>query len=121
MSKVHKRTSSVQHICCPPTTIRENGPKQAIHNVHMHAVSSEQRKKCGWYCTTIKFDLPLEKTREMVLVEWQLTLFSGVNIRLGGFHYLLSDRYNYGADAHVFVKNSRWCHPCAWHISVKSG
>ena len=26
----------------------------------------------------------------MVLVEGQLTLLSGVNIRLGGFHYLLS-------------------------------
>ena len=36
------------------------------------------------------FDLPLEKTREMVLVEGQLTLLSGVNIRFGGFHYLLS-------------------------------
>ena len=33
-SKVHKRT------CSPPTTIREHGPKQAIENVHMHAVSS---------------------------------------------------------------------------------
>ena len=59
----------------------------------------EQRKKCGWY---FKFDPPLEKTREMVLVEEQLTLLSGVNIRLGGFHYLLSDRLNYGAGAHVF-------------------
>ncbi len=33
-----------------------------------------------------KFYLPLEKTREMVLVEGQLTLLSGVNIRLGEFH-----------------------------------
>ena len=32
------------------------------------------------------FDLPLEKTRKMILVEGQLTLLSGVNIRLGGFH-----------------------------------
>ena len=48
-------------------------------------LAAEQRKKCGWYCTTIKFDPPLEKTREMVLVEGQLTLLSGVNIRLGGF------------------------------------
>ncbi len=64
-------------------------------------LAAEQLKKCGWYCTTIKFDLPLEKTREMVLVEGQLTLL-GVNIRLGGFHYLLSDRHNYGAGAHVF-------------------
>ena len=76
MSKVHERTSSVQHICCPPTTIREHGFKQVIDNVHMHSVSS----------APIKFDLPLEKTREMVLVEGQLTLFSGVNIRLGGVH-----------------------------------
>ena len=45
---------------------------------------AEQRKLCGWYCITIKFDLPLEKTREMVLVEGQLTLLSGVYIRLGG-------------------------------------
>ena len=29
---------SVQHICCPATTIREHGPKQAIDNVHMHYV-----------------------------------------------------------------------------------
>ena len=32
-------------------------------------LAAEQRKKCGLYCITIKFDLPLEKTREMVLVE----------------------------------------------------
>ena len=50
-------------------------------------LAAEQRKKCGWYCTTIKFDIPLEKTREMVLVERQLTLLSGVNIRLGAFPY----------------------------------
>ncbi len=31
---------TVQHICCPATTIREHGPKQAIDNVHMHYVSS---------------------------------------------------------------------------------
>ena len=77
---------------------------------------AEQRKKCVWYCTTIKFDLSLEKTREMVLVEGQLTLLSGVNIRLGGFHYSLSDRHNCGAGAHVFW----WCHSWVWHISVKS-
>ena len=53
-------------------------------------LAAEQLKKCGWYCITIKFDLPLEKTREVVLVEGQLTLLPGVNIRLGGFHYLLS-------------------------------
>ena len=69
-------------------------------------LAAEQRKKCGWYCTTIKFDLPLEKTRDMVLVEGQLTPLSGVNIRLGGFHYLLSDRHNYGAGAHVFLKTA---------------
>ena len=52
-------------------------------------LAAEQRKKCGWYCITITFDLPLAKTREMVLAEGQLTLLSGVSIRLGGFHYLL--------------------------------
>ena len=83
MRKVDKRTSSVQHICCPPTTIREHGPKQAIDNVHMHLLAAGQRKRCGWYCTTIQFDLALEKTREVVLVEGQLTLLSGVNIQLG--------------------------------------
>ncbi len=31
---------SVQHICCPPTTIREHAPKQAIDNVHVHPVSN---------------------------------------------------------------------------------
>ena len=67
-------------------------------------LAAEQRKKPGWYGITIEFDLPLEKTREMVLVEEQLTLLSGVNIRLGGFHYVLSDRHNYGAGAHVFLK-----------------
>ena len=86
MSKVHKRTSSVQHICCPPTTIREHGPRQAIDMYTCILLAAEQGKKCGWYCTTIKFDLQLEKTREMVLVEGQLTLLPGVNIRLGGFH-----------------------------------
>ena len=40
MSTIHRRTSSVQHTCCPPTTIGEHGPKQAIDNVHMHSVSS---------------------------------------------------------------------------------
>ena len=40
MSKMYKRTSSVQHICCSPTTIHEHGPEQAIENVHMHSVSS---------------------------------------------------------------------------------
>ena len=39
--------------------------------------------------TSLTFDLPLAKTREMVLAEGQLTLLSGVSIRLGGFHYLL--------------------------------
>ena len=42
-------------------------------------LAAKQRKKCGWYCTTIKFDLPLEKIREIVLIEGQLTLVSGVN------------------------------------------
>ena len=65
-------------------------------------LAEEQREKCRWHYTTIKFDLPLEKTREMVLVEGQLTFLSGVNIRLGRFHYLLSDRHNYGAGARVF-------------------
>ena len=61
-------------------------------------LAEEQRKKCGLYYITIKFDLPLEKTREMVLVEGQLrpTLLSGVNIRLGGFHYLLSSMGSIG-------------------------
>ncbi len=68
----------------------------------MHLLAAGQRKRCGWYCTTIQFDLALEKTREVVLVEGQLTLLSGVKIRLGGFHYLLSDIHNYGAGAHVF-------------------
>ena len=91
MSKVHRRTSRVQHICCPPTAIREHGPKQARSTMYTCIMlAAEQLKKCGWYCITIKFDLPLEKTREMVLVEGQLTLLPGVNIRLGGFHYLLS-------------------------------
>ena len=48
----------------------------------------------------------LKKTREMVLVEGKLTLLSGVNIWLGGFHYLLSDRHNYGAGARVFLKTA---------------
>ena len=61
-------------------------------------LAAEQR---GWYCTTIQFDLPLENTREMVLVEGQLTLLFGVKIQLGGFHYLLSDRHNYGAGAQL--------------------
>ena len=69
-------------------------------------LAAGQRNKCGWYCTTIKFNLPLEKTREIVLVEGQLTLLSGVNIRLGGFHYLLSDRHNYGTGAQVFLKTA---------------
>ena len=40
MSKVLQENLSVQHICCPATTIREHGPKQAIDNVHMHYVSN---------------------------------------------------------------------------------
>ena len=59
-------------------------------------LAAKQLKKCGWYCITIKFDLPLEKTREMVLVEGKLTLIPGVNIRLGGFHYLLSSTGSIG-------------------------
>ena len=69
-------------------------------------LAAEQRNECGWYCITIKFDLPRVKTREMVLVEEHLTLLSGINIRLGGFHCLLSDRHNYGAGAHVFLKTA---------------
>ena len=42
----------------------------------------------------------------MVLVEGQLSLLSGVNIQLGGFNYLLPDRRNYGAGAHVFLKTA---------------
>ena len=44
-------------------------------------------KKCGWYWFG---------TRNMVLVEGQLTLLPGVNIRLGGFHYLLSSTGSIG-------------------------
>ena len=44
MIKVHTRTSSVQHFCCLPTTIREHEPKQAIDNVHMHYVTSGTTK-----------------------------------------------------------------------------
>ena len=62
-------------------------------------LAAEQLKKCGWYCIIIKFDLPLEKTREMVLVEGQLTLLPVVNIRLGGFHYLLSSTGSIGTDS----------------------
>ena len=71
-------------------------------------LAAEQRKKCRWYCTTIKFDLPLEKTREMVLVEGQLTLLSGVNIRLGGFHYTCfrTDITMEQTCAHVFLKTA---------------
>ena len=96
MSKVHRRTSSVQHICCPPTTIREHGPSKLSTMYTCISLAAEQRKKCGWYYITIKIDLSLEKTREMVLVEGQLTLLSGVNIRLGGFHYLLSSTGSIG-------------------------
>ena len=54
-------------------------------------LAAEQRKKCGWYMASLSsLTYHLKKTREMVLVEGQLTLLSGVNIRLGGFHYLLS-------------------------------
>ena len=52
-------------------------------------LAAEQRKKCGWYCITITFDLPLARTREMVLAEGQLTLLSGFSIRLGRFHYYM--------------------------------
>ena len=83
MSKMHKRTSSVQHICCPPITIREHGPKQAIDNVHMHYVTSGTTKVMWMVLHHYQVCLPLEKTREMVLVEGQLTLLSGVSIRLG--------------------------------------
>ena len=77
-------------------------------------LAAEQRKKCGWYCTAIKFDFPLEKTREMVLVEGKLTLLSGVNIDSARRISLClhSDRHNYGTGAHVFLKTTsgvtRW-------------
>ena len=59
-------------------------------------LAAKQPKKCGWYCINIKFDLPLEKTRKMALVEGKLTLIPGVKIRLGGFHYLLSSTGSIG-------------------------
>ena len=44
LERVHEQSAqenlSVQHICCPPTTIREHEPKQAIDYGHMHSVSS---------------------------------------------------------------------------------
>ena len=52
-------------------------------------LAAEQCKKCAWYCITISLDLPLAKTTEMFLTEGQLTLVSGVNVRLGRFHYML--------------------------------
>ena len=52
-------------------------------------LAAEQCKKCGWYCITISLDLPLAKTTEMFLTEGKLTLISGVNVRLGRFHYML--------------------------------
>ena len=93
-----ERTSTVL-----PLTFVNMDPSKLSTMYTCIMLAAEQRKKSGWYCTTIKFDLPLEKTRDMVLVERQLTLLSGVNIRLGGFHYLLSERHNHGAGAHVFL------------------
>ena len=104
MGKVHRRTSSVQHIMLSSHYHSNMDPSKLSTMYTCIMLAAEQRKKCGWHCTTIKFDLPLEKTGDMVLVERQLTLLSGVNIRLGGFHYLLSDRNNYGEGAHVFLK-----------------
>ena len=92
----------IAHLMSSPLPFVNMDPSKLSTMYTCTLLAAEQRKKCGWYCTTIKFDLPLENTREMVLVEGQLTLLSGVNIRLGGFHYLLSDRHNYGAGARVF-------------------
>ena len=58
MSKVHRRTSSVQHICCPPTTIREHGPKQAIDNLHMYWQRNNARNEdCIASLSTLTFHL----------------------------------------------------------------
>ncbi len=76
MSKMHKRTSSVQNISSAvlPLPFVNMDPSKLSTMYTCIVLPAEQRKLCGWYCTTIKFDLPLEKTREMVLVERQLTL-----------------------------------------------
>ena len=97
MRKVHRRTSSLQHIYAVlPLPFVNMDPSKLSTMYTCIMLAAEQLKKYGWYCITIKFDLPLEKTRDMVLVEGQLTLLSGVNIWLGGFHYLLSSMGSIG-------------------------
>ena len=92
MSKVHRRTSAYSTSAVLPLPFMNMDPTKLSTMYTCILLASEQRKKCGWYCTTIKFDLPFENTREMVLVEGQLTF--------------LSDRHNYGTGAHVFLKTT---------------
>ena len=44
MERVYEQNAqqniSVQHICCPPNTIREHGSEQPNDNVHMNSVCS---------------------------------------------------------------------------------
>ena len=89
MSKVHRRTSAYSTSAVLPLPFVNMDPSKLSTMYTCILLAAEQRKTCGWYCITIKFDLPLAKTREMVLDEGQLTLLSGVSIQLGGFHYLL--------------------------------
>ena len=98
MSKVHlggPRAYSTYAVLPLPFVNMDPSKLSTMYTCIM--LAAEQLKKCGWYCITIKFDLPLEKKREMVLAEGQLTLLSGVSIRLGGFHYLLSSMGSIGA------------------------
>ena len=89
MSKVHRRTSVYSTSAVLPLPFVNMDPTKLSTMYTCILLATEQRKKCGWHCITITFDLPLAKTREMVLVEGQLP---GVSIRLGGFHYWLLSR-----------------------------
>ncbi len=63
MSKVHRRTSSVQHIMLSSHYHSNMDPSKLSTMYTCIVLAAEQLKKCGLYCITIKFDIPLEKDK----------------------------------------------------------
>ena len=96
MSIVHKRTSSVQHICCPPSP-------------HYHSWT--------WTCLTFH----LKRQERWFWLRGNLLSFPASTFGWEYFTKFAFGQTQLWSRCSCVLENSRWCHSWAWHITVKSG
>ena len=92
MSKMHRSNTEYSTSAVLPLSFANMDPSTPISTIYTCLqYVAEQRSKCGQSRITVTFDKPLyAKAREMVRAAGPHSPLSGVVIRLGGFHLLLS-------------------------------